>query len=357
MAISQFTPRAMTASVRMMGDGRQNFLTNSVFERGGMHPTESINFGVMKVLARALVYQKLGGPAVPVNKSAADANSVTAPRLRLKTVMDEGFALILNPALASYVGPYTDPQAQMAEKVAMEQRKLRMRVDRAIELQAAEGLSTGIVTIPYEDGSSATVVYGYTGNGVLVGDGYTIQPTLAGTNVWSSVQSKPMDVLEALASQIRDGSDYGGAFDVLLGADAWAALMNNDKAMKQLDNRNLNIGQMAPVAAALFKGMFNGMQIFQYSIGYHNVAGARVQAFNSKLAVVVPRQGTGLLTVEHAAVFEQATPEASASFIQTDYFSKTVHHEDPPVDEIIVESRPLALVKDPSAIRVQQVLA
>lgn len=356
MAIDRFTARALTANVRQMGDGRSNFLSNVIFRQGQIHPTDKIDFGVMKVLARVAKYRRPGEPALAVNKNSGDSKTVTAPKIRLKKVFDENFAATLNPALDSYMGPYTNPNEQLAEKVSTEQRELRMRIDRSVEVQCAQALATGEITITYEDGATATIDLGYTGDGTTAGATLTIQPALSGTKLWTSTSSKPWEDLEDLVAQIRDNSDYDGELAVLMGAAAWKAFYGNEKVQKDLDNRRINAGNMTPVAGALYKGEYNGLSIYQYSNGYVDDDGARQQAWPTNRIAVVPIN-SDVMTIEHAAVFDRPTPDAKQQFIQTDYFSKMVTHEDPPVDEVIVESRPLALIKSPDAIRVKDVVA
>lgn len=359
MAISRFSPRALTRGVQIMGDGRQNFLINTLFEAGALHPTDTIDFGKLRVNARVAVYQRAGGPAVPINKSAADAKTVLAPKIREKIVLDENFATVLDASDANYAGPYTDPNSQLPGKVAREQAKLRMRIRRAIELQAAQGLTLGVITITYEDGGTATIDLEFT-SATAAGDySKTILLARTGTDLWSSGSSKPWDLLENMADGIYDGSDYSGPLDVLMGSNAWLAFFNNAKVKADLDNRNLTAGDMNPAAQSLFKGNYNGFGIYKYANGYVNSAGTRVQAFGANKIVMLPAGGamSGKMTIEYGAVFDKPTEAEQARFIQTDIFSKMVGHEDPPVDEIIVESRPLALIKDPSVIRVCDVLA
>jgi len=356
MTISRFTARDMTSSIRRVGDARVNFLVNGVFKRGANHATDIIDFGVMKISKRAAVYQRPGGMAVPVNKSTGGAKTVRAPKIREKIVLDENFATVLNPALDSYAGPYTDPQAQLAEKTAIELAKLRRRADMAVEIQAAQALQTGETTITYEDGGTETIDFGYTGDGATAGDSYTIQKTLSGTAAWDKSGSNPLNDLEALAGQIRDHSVEAGPLDVIMGLSAWTAFFNNEKVQKLFDIRRIDAGSMSIVVAEAYRGPFAGLRIFTYSNGYF-VNNTRTAIWDPKKIVVLPRQDSGLLTIEHGAVYEQPNPGDSARWIQTDWFSKWVHHQDPPVDEIIVETRPLALIKDPDAIRVLQVVA
>jgi hypothetical protein len=357
MSIDRFTSRALTQAVRTLGDGRENFLKSTIFGMGQMHPTNLIDFGVMNIPARVALFRKPGEGALPVNKHTGDSKAVSAPRIRLKKTFDENFAAVLNPALGSYAGPYMDPNAQIAEKVAAEQEELRRRIDRTIEVMCAQALFTGSITLTFEDGSTATISMEYTGDGATAGDTLTIQKALSGTDLWSSATSKPWRTIETLVKQIRNNSDYSGPIDIMLGTEAFLALIENEKVRQHLDTNNLAAGNLALVAQAMYRGTYNGVRLFVYENGYVNSSGTRVEVWDGKSIAAVPAGGGSQLTIEHGAVYDRPEGSSQASFIQTDYFSKWHMEDDPAVEELIVECRPLALVKNPKVIRIQKVLA
>ena len=359
MTISRFSARALTESVRIVGDARPNFLKDFVFSPGSMHPTDVIDFGKMQVVARVATYQRPGGPAIVVNKSMADAKTVHAPKIREKIVFDENFAEVLNAALPGYKGPFgTDRNAQIPAKVATEQQKLRNRIERAIELQCAQALTTGTITLTFADGTTATISLEFTGDGATTGNTLTIQPDLSGTEMFTASGSDPLGYIESRGDQIRDNSDYNGPLNVILGSSAWAAFRKNKAIMAQLDNRRVESGTLKTSFDAAFKGSIDGFNFYKYVNGYVNSSGTRVQAWPGGIMVIMPPQDAGKTTIEYGAVYDRPSKDEQARYIQTDYFSKMIAEgEDPPVDELIVESRPLALIKDPSAIRVCQVCA
>jgi hypothetical protein len=358
--LSQFTPRVLSQSVQILGDARQNYLLNNLFTRHNTHPTDLIDFGSMQIQAHLLAYTKAGAEAQPVSKASGDIKAVKAPMIRVKKALDQEFFRVLNPALASYMGTYTDPNAQAAEKVAIEQADLRRRLDRMIEIQCVQALTSGTITLLLGDGSTlGTISMGFTGTAgaATIDPSVNIQKTLTGTDLWSNNDANPFITLETLAAQVRDYSDYSGQLVALIGLDAWLAILNNDKWFKMLNNNSTFVlGQGQPAATALYKGTFNGIDFFQYSQGYVNSAGARVQAFPSDSIVIMPASPDNF-SIEFGAPFDYPDPAVRIpQFIQTEYFSKFATHQDPPESDLIVESRPLALIKNPKAIRIQKVI-
>ncbi len=357
MSLDAFTPRVLTANVRNMGNAQELLLQNRLFRPSGIvRSSGKIDFGKLSANIKAALYRKTGEGALAVESLEGTLNSVDAPKIRLKVVYDENKASTLNPGLQSYAGPYTDPQTQLAEKIAEDQLNLRRMAERAMELQCAQALELGTVTITYEQGDTATVSFGYTGNGSLSGDSYTIQPDLAGTDLWTDAASDPLKTLRTLGRQVRAYSDYGGALDVYMGSSAATAFLANTKAQAILDKRNIVPGQVRPVDGTAYLGSFGGFNLFEYVFDYETAAAARTAGFTATKIAVVPALPQDWFSIEYAAVYDFVEGSQQASWIPTDWFSKMHAEGDPPVNELIVECRPLAIIKKPEAVRIQKVV-
>jgi hypothetical protein len=357
MTLDAFTPRSLTENVNKIGNAQEFLLQKRVFSRRRTHPTEVIDFGVIADNLRISGYTRNGQSARPVSKVAGQLKKVEAPAIRLKKTLDADFIRTLNPGLATYMGPYaTDPQSQVAEKLAIEQADLKNKIDRQVEITAAEALSTGEATLTHEDGGTVAIDYEYTGDGVSAGDGLTIQPALSGTNAWSSTGAKPLSDLQTLFDQITASSNYGGPLDVLMGVDAAKAFLNHEKVMKALDIRNLDGLGLSLVERARLRGVLGDVMIFSYAISYKNSGGTLVSGFNSKTIVVLPRDPSAF-SLEFGAVCDYPDPSAQAlAMIETEYFSKLVRHEDPAATDLIVQSNPIPVIKRPEAVRVLTVM-
>lgn len=354
MSLASFTPRSLSAVMNDLGDKRVNFLLNSIFKRRNTHVTDTIDIGKLTADARIVPYTRKHEPAVPVNKLAGSLGTLVAPIIRTKKVLDEDFFATLNPGMTSYQGPYTDPNTQAADKIALELDDLRRRTDKTIEKAAAEALSTGSITITYEDASNLTLSMGYTGDGATAGESYTIQPTLSGTDAWSASTSKKLVTISELARQIRAFSDWDGMIDVIMGYKACREFTDDAKIQKLLDTKSLNIGSLSLTEQAAFKGVINGMRIWEYQGGY--ISGTvTLNAIWDPWKIAAIPAGSDAFSVEFGAVFEREAPGQNPKFIRTEYFSKINQEEEPPVSELISESRPIPVVRNPRAVRVQTV--
>lgn len=358
MALEAFTPRVLTSGVRKLRTPRL-FLFNTFFTRRNNWPTNMISFGVLNGNAKLVPYTRPGEPAIPVDFISGDLKSFAPPILNPKKIFDENKAETLNPGLDTYRGPFTDPNTQIAEKIALEQQDLLDKINRTVEVQCAQAIEGGEIIFAYNDNTSASLSFGYTGDGSTEGDALTIQPTLDGTDAWDSAGSDPVMDIRRWQRQIQENSDWSGPVALLLGWEAADALLKNDSVRKLLDVQRMNAGNLtiASQNGFTYLGELAGVPIWQYVMGYQNAAGVYTAAFSSKKAVMLP-QGSDYFTVEYGAVFDRPNGqrEGVPEFIRTDYFSKMVSKEDPPVLELSVISKPAAIIKNVDPIRVCQVV-
>lgn len=355
MTLASFTPAEMTQSIRLLGDLRQNFLSQRYFGRKEMHSTNMVMFGKMVSNAYIARYSRSGEAAKIVAGLAGTLNTIVAPIIKLAKVLDENKIETLNPALPMFAGPVNaNPNAQTADKINLELADLRAIIDKSVEVQAGEALQSGTVTLTYEDSTTITISFGFTSG---TGDAYTIQPALSGTAAWDKSAANIWGDLEDLAAQIRP--KYQGPLDVIMGKTALAAFMNSEKVQKLLDNRRIEAGGLSPAEAAAFKGTFNGMNIFAYANSYHTAAGTDTAIWNPKTIVVLPEAGGEAFSTEYGAVFDYANPDdpQSIGFIKTDYHAQMLMKRDPAVLEMVVQSRPIVCIKDAGLIRVKRVIA
>lgn len=355
--LTVYDARSLSQSVIQLGSAEQNLLRNLVFTRVNTHKTNIIEFGKLSQRAKVSIFRRAGEPAAAVQLSEADLRNVRAPKIRIKEPITEDKARKLNPAVPSYMpgGAATDPNVNFAETLVQKQAQMRLIADTTIEVMCCLGLVTGTITLTYEDSSTATITFGYTGDGATPGGQYTIQLSLSGAALWTASTSNPLSDLEGLGDQIRYYGSYDGQLNVIMGSEAWAAFQGNDKLYKQLDTRRLDIGGLSPVQAANYKGQLGQFSIWKCVKGYDS-GGSRTEAFSAKKIVVVPAN-SDVFSLEYGAVFDRETPGGPLGFIETTYFSKLVEHEDPPTSDLIVETNPLPLVKNPDAVRVLQVVA
>lgn len=148
-----------------------------------------------------------------------------------------------------------DNFAMMANSAMEKMMKLKYQIERRYELQCAQVLQTGIVTLK---------------NGTPIN--YRRQaasmPVLTGGDRWTEVGSNPHAVIEFLMKFIRQqGLAAGSTFNVIFGAKAWDAYVNNQNIKDLADNRRYNlVDVVSPIPFGL-GGDFLG----RASVGTYNM--------------------------------------------------------------------------------------
>jgi len=270
--------------------------------------------------------------------------------------LDRDFFETLDPGLPGYTGPVNaDPNAQTNVKIARELADLRAKIERQMEVTAADALLDGSATLTYPDGGTATITYEYETTPAAKA---TVQTALTGTNAWSSSGSNPLKNLRTWARQIAQYSNYGGPLDVIMGYEVADALTNHAQFEKILNKQTLNLGTMSLAEQGLFRGQFGPFTFWEYVQSYQNSAGALVDAWDSKTVAVVPANGPAeIFSMEFGASFDFPTAQSETpQYITAEFFSKLVKHDDPPVQDLILQANPLPLIKNANAIRVCTVL-
>ena len=164
---------------------------------------------------------------------------------------------------------FDDPifQANATSQAFRQVRLSEDRIRRAYEWQASQVLQNpGAVALTDENG--------LTGFAIDYSPKATHFPTVG--VAWSSASATPLLDMEALAIQIRiDG--LVNVTDAVMGDTAFNNFIRNDEVKAQLDNRRMEIGQIAPVSrgegATLQGSVWIGsyrVNIWTYSGRYEN---------------------------------------------------------------------------------------
>lgn len=357
-AYTQFDSVTLSEGVREIGNAQKPFLSRYFpFNRSlNMHASNLIAFGILKRNPRVSVFRKSKEGAAIVAHDIGDEKQVLVPKIRLKKVIDEDYARAIDPSMPSYMGSATSLENQLSEKILDDQQDLMDIVRNTMELMMAQALFLGSTTLTFEDASTATISFGYS-SGTNNDD--TIQDALTGTDLWTDDLANPRGTLDALRAKIERTSNARGPFDVLMSYDICDAFLRNAevRAVIKTDSGFRGTGNPDLAFDAKFVGNIFGYNIYRYEMNYELASTLTAMSPNNKILMVpTPGSTRNWAELHHAAVWDRPAPGARAQFILTDYFSKINGEGDPPVDEIIVETDPLPLIKNVLPIKVQQVI-
>lgn len=172
--------------------------------------------------------------------------------------------------------------SQLVEDVAEKLRLLTDKIERAYELQCAQVLETGIVTLQ----SGTNIDFKRKAASLVDNSG----------SPWSGA-GNPYTQLEAGANFLRQvGKSQGGVVNVIAGSAAFSALLDNATVKARADIRNFSLDsirspQRNSVGAVLQGEIAGGSYLFRiwtYPEFYDNASGTSTPYINPKKIILLP---------------------------------------------------------------------
>lgn len=168
--------------------------------------------------------------------------------------------------------------------------KMRQKIERSIELQRAQALQTGIVTLNSGD------------NIDFKRKALSISALGAGFR-WNEGTGVPLNDLATGCNWLREeGLSAGGTVNVIMGRDAFAAFMNNTQVKARADFRRitrLEIGmpQFDNVSGLVFHGQVGtadyALNIWTYNEFYELANGTKARYIGEKNVILIPEDFRG----------------------------------------------------------------
>lgn len=191
-------------------------------------------------------------------------------------------------------GSRTNPSSSDALNMLREANRrvatMRRKIERAIELQRAQALQTGIVQL-------------VNGDNIDYKRKAASQVALGAGNRWNETTGKPLDDLAAGGEFLREeGLSSGGTINAIFGRDAFKEFMNNEQVKARADFRRisrLEIGmpQMNNVSGLVFHGQIGTadyiINLWTYNEVYENTAGTKVKYIDVKNCILIPEDFEG----------------------------------------------------------------
>ncbi len=352
MSLASFTPRDLTEAAIIMGNAQKDTFQRELFKAGMAHSTQLIDFGSMVVNPQILNVNRAGEASKPVAMVAGALKSVSPPIYRVSKSIGQADAATANPALAAYNWVNTDPNENLRQQVALDQMDLVQKINKSHSVNCAIALSTGTLTLTHDDATTDTISYGYGSAGTDVDD--TIQTALTSSDLWNNATSDPVSNIDFMTRSIRTTTDIDAQLALFMGSTAFAYFVRHEKVKSFYDTRRYEFGQIMKNEQVDLKGYYNGMPVFEVVMSYKTAAGVWTDAFDP-LKVVCAPLGTSLFTTEYGGIFETPGLDTAPQWIPTPMFSKELYEQDPAVHKILVESRPVPLIKQPLAVRTRVV--
>jgi hypothetical protein len=228
-------------------------------------------------------------------------------------------------------------QELLQKEIARNQTDLRSKLDRTREFQAISALKGQVVDA---DGN-VLVDYGFSGDQ---------QVTLAGKNLWTDSESKPINNLRAWKRFIADGIGGVDQWFAFLGFEAMDALLNNvnmrDLLKYTMGDQVAKEGRIANAA---------GIEFVEYDFSYLNDAGTRTRPLGDKYLILVGVQNDTAAEYYAPPCVLGYDGNVGAGNRAAMIFSDSWEEKDPSGRWIRVESRPLPVILKTECIVVAKV--
>lgn len=190
--------------------------------------------------------------------------------------------------------------SQFMDSVADKYGMLQDKIDRAYEKQAADVLTTGVLTLA----DSSTIDFKRKAASII---------DVADINVnrrWTdSTNSKPYDDLKAGAQFLREkGKSSGSVINAIMGGKAMTAFLDNTKVQARADIKNFSLDLISAPQRNSVGASYNGsvsagayrFDLWSYPEVYDNASGVSTQYVEEEKVILLPE--TPRFTMAFAAV-------------------------------------------------------
>lgn len=249
------------------------------FFRNVFSPTKQVTFAVKRSGEKVAVDILRGTGPKLTSKTRSTINTLTPPYFAYAHNVNE---LDIYDTAWSTLNPEALGQlAALSAEQLIENRKL---IERRYELQCREVLISGIVTLN-------------SGDNIDYKREAASMPTTSSGDYWTVDTVDPMVLIEQGGKFIREvGKAQGGIYNVVIGAQAWAALESNPIFQKKYDIRHIMIGDIGMPQAngtgATYRGQVAGASyiynLWTYPEVYEAENGDIVPYMPEDMIIVLP---------------------------------------------------------------------
>lgn len=325
--IDLFETRTM---LRVMEQAKppMTFLRDTFFNQIEQSEAKNVDIDIWKGKRRTAFYVNPLAEGKVVARLGYKTNTYTPPYIKEKIPTRAVDFLKRQPGETVY-GSNDGPMQRAAKQVGLDLAFMDDMVTRAEEVQAAQILQTGIVTVTGEGFAPASIDYGMSGSH---------KPVLLGADKWDQATSDPMQNMRTWRRLIRQDCGMNPT-DVIMGSSAYDAFLSNPEVKDHFNKWWMSFGIISPTPDD--KGVTHvgfikelGMNFWAYDEWYiDNADSTEKQMISSGSIVIVVR---GARAGRHYAAIQ----DLKANFA-VPRFPKSWEEEDPSIRWVMLQSAPL----------------
>lgn len=232
MAIDMFTTRFLLNALEQMYPPK-TFLRDTFFANVEKPGTVNIDVDIQKGKRKLASYINPLLEAEFVERDGYEVKSVKLPYIR--EIMRTGAEDVLRRAAGSHIYDVSSsPAVRAAQQLGKDLAELQNRIMRRIEWNAAQVLDTGTISIVGK-GVNFSIDFGMDDADHVV-DADTM---------WDQIGADPLTDLAAWIKLVQEDSGLVPDY-CIMGTDAQAAFINNEKVQKLFDLKMVNVGTIDP---------------------------------------------------------------------------------------------------------------
>ena len=332
MPINYYEPKFLRGAIEKITPARM-FFRNKFFTQKITFPTKTVTFEFAQNSRNLLPFVSDHSPSAPITRNSYQAKTFTPALISGSRVINPDTIYQKLFAEAPY-NSGVSPDQRAREIAARDLIDLTEALYRQEEYMCARIKQDGKLLIDGE-GIKAEIDYGFT----------NIENTTS-ANKWTA----NFDLLGKLLKSARELRKNGINPDTLiLGHEASEALMNNEGVLKLRHDSFVNI----PAPDSLEDGITFITQlrapgvylnVYEYDEYYTDNTGNLVPLIDPKTAILQSSREQNYMLYGAVTYIDPKTKEYVSSM--NEYVPYRVVNEDPPVQKLIVASRPLPMPQD-----------
>lgn len=323
-----------------------SFLVNLVFGQKRVLTTENIVYRIQRKNRKIAPFVEKGHESLLSGGYSEEEVNFTAPNIRIRRPLEACELLFRRHAGdAIFADGSTQTQAA-AREVALQLQALNDEVANAEEWLAAQAIQ-GTITYSTPDEAAYTINMNK-----------PAANTIVLSTFWDATTPTPIVDIMTVRRRMHDEVNLNPMVGIL-GADAADEFVQMDAIRTLLDPRRLDSGSMTLTqdiqdSGALFLGSFMGIEWWAYTRQVE-VAGASVDLVRPNFVEFLNLSPSAQHILYYAGIADLDANETGT--IATQRFSKSWRLPDPSVQQIMVSSRPLPIMRRPGSSVSLQVLA
>lgn len=327
-----FTNRELTDTVNIIPT--DPMVLSSMFfpeATAEQHYADIVEFDIESEFRLVAQYSAANASYKPVDRSQAVNKDFKIPYIKHSTDVNAA-ALVYRMAGETLYTP-VDPKARAAKMIAKDMAKLKNMIARAVEVQAAQALTSGIVVANGAD-FSGTFDFGRAAD---------LTVTNSGTDNWGTSTADVLGDLDAGRVLLGKKGYYGSM--VIMGHNARVNFMKDAAVGSKLDNRRIDQGALStngivPVGMTYY-GRVDSFDIYEYSNWYLDVDGTTLIPYigDDDILIIDPKPDH---FQRHYGLIKDMTAILGGQAGQH-FFAKTWLDEDPSVQWLAVQAAPLCV--------------